>query len=753
MRWITSCGVRAFAVILLFSIGMVAKQQTATTLTSSPNPSTSGESVTFTATVTSQQSGQSNQHCPDGVVQFEINGTNYGAPVQVVPPSPCGGDGGSAYASASITTSFPNGGSYPVVAIYGGDTDFADSTSQTYTQVVGTPSPIQTTAALVSSSPNGSVDGESVTFTATVTPAHYTSGPPTGTVTFTLGTAPNTSTLFIGSLNSLGYVDFNTFTLPQGGDTITATYSGDNHYTGSTATLVQNVTAPAKITTSIALASAPNPSIAGEQVWLTATVTPSDWTFGNPTGTITFTSGNVTLTGTLSSGWVTVATSSLPPGADTITATYSGDNNYGGSSGTLTQQVNSPTAISTSIALVASPNPSIAGQPVWLTATVTPSDWNSGDPTGTVTITLTTTGGQESTLFNAALPPAGFLTFTTTSLPQGADTITATYSGDSNYGGSASAPVTQQVNPPPPEITTSTALVASPNPSVFGQPVWLTATVTPADWSFGDPTGTVTFTSGNVTLTGTLSSGPTGDWVTVQTSALPPGSDPITATYNGDSNHSGSTSATVTQQVNQPPGKITTSVALAASPNPSVAGQPAWFTATVTPADWSFGDPTGTVTITSGGVTQTVTLSGGPTGDWVTVQISSLPQGNDTITATYSGDSHYSGNTTTMVQTVTPIGTTLTLVASPNPSVFGQPVVITAIVTPDVWGSGTPSGTVTISSGGVTLTGTLTDGWVDFATSALAQGADTITGAYSGDSTFKVSSGTLPLTVNPASLP
>lgn len=753
MRCITNCGVRAFAVILLFSVGMLGKQQTSTTVTSSSNPSNSGESVTFTATVTSQQSGQSNQHCPDGTVQFEIGGVNYGEPVQVVQPSPCAGNGSPATAIASITTSFPNAGNYPVIAIYNGDQDFGSSTSQTYTQVVGTPSPIQTTTALLSSSPNGSVAGESVTFTATVTPADYTFGPPTGTVTFTLGTAPNTSTLFIGTLNSQGYVDFYTFTLPQGSNTITATYSGDNNYIGGTATLVQVVTAPAKVTTSIALASAPNPSIAGQPVWLTATVAPADWTFGEPTGTVTFTSGGMTLTGTLSSGWVTVSASSLPLGADTITATYSGDDNYSGSSGTLTQQVNAPATIPTSIALAASPNPSITGQPVWLTATLTPTDWNSGDPTGTVTVTLTTSSGQKSTLFNGPLPSVGWLVFTTTALPQGADSVTATYSGDSNYSGSTSAPLTQQVNPPPPEITTSIALVASPNPSIFGQPVWLTATVTPADWTAGDPTGTVTFTSGNVTLTGTLSSGSTGDWVTVQTSGLPPGSNPIKATYGGDSKHSGSTSATVTQQVNPPPGKITTSVALTASPNPSVAGQPAWFTATVTPADWAFGDPSGTVTITSGNVSQTVTLSGGPTGDWVTVPISALPQGNDTITATYSGDSHYSGNTATMVQTVTPIGTTLALVASPNPSVFGQPVVLTAVVTPDVWGSGTPSGTLTITSGSITITGTLTDGWAVFTTTALAQGTDTITAAYSGDSTFKVSSATLSQTVNPATSP
>ncbi len=642
MRRITSYGARALAVVALLSVGVFgsgqawAKQQTATTVTSAPNPSTAGQSVTLTATVASQQGGQINQHWPDAVVQFVVNGANYGDPVPTVQ---CGGGSSGC---ATITIAFPEAGNIPVMAIYGGDQDFDGSTSPTITQVVnpGTPQPkVTTTTALVSSSPNGSVAGESVTFTATVSPENWSYGVPTGTVTFNLGN----TTLFVGTLNADGWVAFNTMTLPVGSNMITANYSGDNIFNGSNDELTQIVTAPAKAAPSIALVSSPNPALIGEPVWLTATVTPADFSLGTPTGTVTFTSGNVSLTGTLSLGWVTVTTSDLPQGANIITATYNGDNNYSSASTTWTEQVNSPASVSTSLALVAAANPSIAGDPVWLTATVTPDDYTYGNPTGTVTISM---GG--TTLFNGELNSDAWVMFTIPSLQQGIYTITAVYSGDSHYTGS-SATVTQTVNPAPGKIATSLALVASPNPSSAGERVYVTATVTPADWAFGNPTGTVTVSSGNTTLF----SGPLNDH------------------------------------------------------------------------------------------------------DWVMFSTPSLPQGANTLTATYSGDSNYSGSNATLVQTVNPIGTTLVLVASPNPSISGQVVTLTATVSPAVWGLGIPTGSVTFSMGDTTLyVSTLNaQGWLTFNTSTLPLGASTITATYGGDNVFKTSSATVTQTVNAAPSP
>lgn len=90
--------------------------------------------------------------------------------------------------------------------------------------------------------------------------------------------------------------------------------------------------------------------------------------------------------------------------------------------------------------------------------------------------------------------------------------------------------------------TTTTALGASGNPSVFGQSVTFTASVTGSS-----PTGTVTFNDGATALCTSvaLSSGQ----AQCATSALAVGSHSITGSYAGDANNAGSTSAVLTQNV------------------------------------------------------------------------------------------------------------------------------------------------------------------------------------------------------------
>ena len=95
-------------------------------------------------------------------------------------------------------------------------------------------------------------------------------------------------------------------------------------------------------------------------------------------------------------------------------------------------------------------------------------------------------------------------------------------------------------------IATSTGLVAAPNPSIVGQAVTFSATVTPASGA-GTPTGTVSFREGATTLgTATLSGGS----ATFTTSSLPAGSHTVTAVYSGDAGFTGSTSPAVSQTVN-----------------------------------------------------------------------------------------------------------------------------------------------------------------------------------------------------------
>lgn len=86
--------------------------------------------------------------------------------------------------------------------------------------------------------------------------------------------------------------------------------------------------------------------------------------------------------------------------------------------------------------------------------------------------------------------------------------------------------------------------VSSASSSAFlSNPVTLTATVA---FSYGTPTGTVTFMDGSFSLgTGTLS----GGVATITNSSLPVGSHAITAIYSGDSNFSAGTSAVFTESI------------------------------------------------------------------------------------------------------------------------------------------------------------------------------------------------------------
>ena len=197
--------------------------------------------------------------------------------------------------------------------------------------------------------------------------------------------------------------------------------------------------APALAATSTTLGSSPNPSNAGQSVTFTATVTSGS---GTPAGTVTFREGSTVLgTAPLSGGSAFFTTSSLTSGSHPVTAQYGGDATFSGStSAAVTQVVNAPTTVvGTTTSLTTSPNPSNAGQPVTLTATVRPSS-GSGVPTGSVLfrrgrVTLATVNLSNGTA-----------SFTTSDLPLGTSALYATYLGSSAFSSSSSPVVTQTVN-------------------------------------------------------------------------------------------------------------------------------------------------------------------------------------------------------------------------------------------------------------------------------------------------------------------
>ncbi|MFI1155997.1 beta strand repeat-containing protein [Streptomyces sioyaensis] len=693
----------------------MAPALTTTTVTSSPDPSVVGETVTFTATVApvlpgaGTPTGTVNFLVTDGVTTVSLTGTLSGGTVSV------------------STNGLVTAGLYTVTATYSGDANFTGSVGAD-TQTVG----VASTTTAVTTSPDPSVVGETVTFTATVSPVSPGAGTPTGTVAF-VATDGVTTVSLTGTLSG-GTTSVSTNGLVTAGTyTVTATYAGDGNFTGSVGSDTQTVNQAA---TTTAVTTSPDPSVVGETVTFSATVSPVSPGAGTPTGTVTFVATDgvttVSLTGTLSGGTTSVSTNGLvTAGTYSVTATYSGDGNFTGSVGSDTQTVNQA---ATTTAVTTSPDPSVFGESVTLSATVAPVSPGAGTPTGTVTFVVT--GGPTLT----ATLSGGTASVNTTAIPVGTSTVTATYSGDGNFTGSVGSD-TQTVT----QASTTTAVTTSPDPSVFGESVTLTATVAPVLPGAGTPTGTVTFVvTGGPTLTAPL----VGGTASVTTSAIPVGVSTVTATYSGDGNFTGS-SGTDTQTV----APAATTTAVSSSPDPSVVGEPVTFTATVSPVPPGAGTPTGTVTfVVTDGVT-TVGLTGTLSGGTVSVSTNGLvTAGVYTVTATYTGDGNFTGSVGADTQTVNQASTTTLVTSAPDPSVFGEPVTLTATVAAVPPGAGTPTGTVTfVVTGGPTLTATLSGGTASVTTSAIPVGTSTVTATYSGDLNFTASSGTDTQTVSQAS--
>jgi probable HAF family extracellular repeat protein/YVTN family beta-propeller protein len=362
-----------------------------------------------------------------------------------------------------------------------------------------------------------------------------------------------------------------------------------------------------------------------QQVTLTATVQASGGAIVDE-GTVTF---QVTINGSnigtavtssqLTNGVATVSYT-LPAGASPgdymINATYNDGPKFTGSSGTGTLTVQKA---ATSTALTSSVNPSVFRQSVTFTATVTSS---GGTPSGNVQFK---DGAQ---LLGTVALSGGIATLNNLRLAVGDHSITAFYVGNSNFDASTSAVLTQTVN----KASTATFLTSSANPSVFGQSVTFTATVNVIAPGAGKPSGDVQFFDGATLLSTQLVK---GNKATFTTSTLSVGIHTITARYVGDANFATSTSAVLTQTVNQ--AATTTSVA---GPNSSVVGQTVTFIARVAPVAPGTGIPTGLVQFKIDGVNAPGGLKTLVNGQ-ASYATNSLSIGNHIISAQYQGASNF----------------------------------------------------------------------------------------------------------------
>lgn len=216
-------------------------------------------------------------------------------------------------------------------------------------------------------------------------------------------------------------------------------------------------------------------------------------------------------------------------------------------------------------------------------------------------------------------------------------------------------------------VPSTVTLTSSANPGVFGQLVFLTATVTSGDTA--TPSGQITFYDGaNEIITFDLDAG--GQGVLLITSTMAPGPHPVTARYAGDGVHAPATSDVLVQVITPPASQTS----LTSSLNPSIARQAVTFTASVASGHWQAPTPTGTVTFLDGDVPLgSATLDASAR---ATLTTTTLEAGSHAIKAVYAGDSgNLASTSTALEQTVEPatLDVAVTLSTDPPPACGATP--------------------------------------------------------------------------------
>jgi Bacterial Ig-like domain (group 3)/MBG domain (YGX type) len=336
----------------------------------------------------------------------------------------------------------------------------------------------------------------------------------------------------------------------------------------------------------------------------------------------------------------------------------------------------------------------------------------------------------------------------------------------------------------------TTTTLTAPATSTYGTSVTLTATVTSAD---GTPAGTVNFYSGTTLLgTGTLNA---GGVATLSTTAIPGGTDSLTAGYGAAGNFGASTSTASTITVSQATQTITfppiasrpygsapfsvTATSSAGNKYPvtitvqsgpatiaggtvtltgagtvvlqaSQAGDASYSAATpvqqsfqVTPAPLTVAANNATRAFGAANPTFTGTVTGAVNGDtftetFTTTATTTSAVGSYPIVPAVTGANlaSYTVNIVNGALSVTGVSTTTTL-SAPGTAAYGASVALTATVAAT---SGTPTGVVTFYSGATALgTGTLNNGVAALTTTTLPAGTDSLTASYAATANFGAS--------------
>jgi hypothetical protein len=474
---------------------------TTCTVSGSPNPSTYGESVTFTATVT-RSSGSST---PSGTVTFSEGGTTLGS-------GTLSGSGASATATYS-TTNLPTGNN-TIVAAYSGDANFnassgTNSPAQTVNKATPTVTTWPTATAITygqtlanstlsggsatpagsfawttsSTAPGAGTASQSVTFTPTDTTDYTTV---TGTSSVTVNKATPTVTTWPAATAITYGQTLASSTLTGGSATTTGSFAWTTPSTEPGAgTASQSITfTPTDTTDYTTVTGTSSVTVNKATPTVTTWPTASAITYGQTLANSTLTGGSTTPAGSFA--WTT---SSTAPGAGTVSQSVTF---------TPTDTTDYTTVIGTASVTVNQATPTVT---TWPTA--------SAITYGQTLASSTLTGGSTT--------PAGSFTWTTSSTTPGAGTasqsVTFTPTDTTDYTtvtGTASVTVNQAT----PTVTTWPTASAITYGQTLASSTLTGGSTTPAGsfaWTTSSTAPGVGATSQSVTFTPT----DTTDYTTV----------------------------------------------------------------------------------------------------------------------------------------------------------------------------------------------------------------------------------------------
>jgi hypothetical protein len=647
----------------------INKGATTTSVTTSVNPSVYGQPVQFTATVAAPNS---NATLPTGSVDFVDGG------VVIAQNVPLTNVGGVMTATLIAGPSGPAAvlavGQHTISVVYHGDNNYATSS----TPISGPQALVQTvnkaaTTTSISSSANAANTGQQITLTAVVAVTSPGTGTPTGSVQFinqnapisptVLGTSPVVVTAVPGVGNLFVATLVLTNGLPAGNPQIIASYSGDTNFLASQSpVLVQAVN---KTPTNIVFTSSLNPSIYGNQVTFNVQVLPVPPGSGTPTGQIQIFDGTVSLgTFTLQGGVYSFTTASLAPGLHAIAVQYNGDTNFQPFTSPAIQQ--NVSKIPTSLNMTANAFTAVASQVITLTAVLNPN------PVPGVPFASGQVGFYDGTsLIGVANLQSNVATLNVNNLSVGLHQLSAIYTGDDRWTGSTSGFFAETIT----LASTSTQIVSSANPSVYGQPVTFTVTVSVPFPGTVPASGQVQISDNHNNIGDPISAN--NGTFSITFNNFTPGVHNIVATFLGNASFASSQSATLPQVVN----KAATTTTLAALPNGSTSNQQVTLTAVVSVVSPGVGGPTGTIEFVNTTFQQSLgtaplkLIGGVYVATLTTAQLnqSGSPQ---VLTASYSGDDDFATSTSNP-QGQSVFGTQVTAVNGASQTV--------ANYAPDMW--------------------------------------------------------------------